>query len=165
MINLTIKEGFKEVFRDAYIGDPVWSPQYGEGRIIRADEKSEFPVSVKFSLLDKLIWYNYAGLETQYSQYPTLFYAMYKPYRIVERPKPEIDWFKVPSGTRVVVSSKDMKDAKEARIFAVYLPCKENMYTCFSEGAYQCDAVSLEDWFRCTIHPDVPIDNAWLKDI
>ena len=68
--------------------------------------------------------------------------------------EPEIDWNKVPEGTRVVVEDSQ-SDLTVPRVFALYLPSSIAPYICYNDGEDRYTAPGLTAWRRCKLADSV----------
>jgi hypothetical protein len=159
----------KEVFKNAKVGDKVWSCLYGWGKVINidlgADRVVEYPLLVKFNERYQK-YYDYCGNTNYLSSYPELYWQEPEiKYEVTERPEPEIDWTKVPVDIKVLVCKDNRLDDKtwEVRYFANYLPKAVSRYYCFYNGSKLNEAEDLTYWKYCKLHPDVEIKEEWLK--
>jgi hypothetical protein len=80
----------------------------------------------------------------------------------VNPPKPNINWFKVPVDTLVLVKSTINGDEYD-RHFVCFMPSREEPFMAFMEKLSQQDAGATTYWQYCRIHPDVEIKDEWLE--
>ena len=160
----------KEVFKNAKVGDKVWSCLYGWGKVINIDNYTDsYPIAfLPDNRENKYIinTYTFSGHGRVDNEYPELYWQEPEiKYEVTERPEPEIDWTKVPVDIKVLVCGDNRLDDKtwEVRYFANYLPKAVSRYYCFYNGSKLNEAEDLTYWKYCKLHPDVEIKEEWLK--
>lgn len=152
----------KKVFKDAKVGDKVWSSLYGIGTLISidTDKQQNYPLNVSFSTKNRDN-YTLEGHRIVGSEYPELYWKEpAEKYKVTEKPSPEVDWTKVPIDTDVIVSAKLNKNNK--RKLALYLPAMNN-FLCFPEGKNKHTAATTFIWSKCKLAPHVKVKKKWLK--
>lgn len=95
-------------FENAHVGDEVYCRLYGNG-IIKSIDYSE--CELRITCLFEKHHNRYAGYDVDgkhncYCEEPMLFYRKGSEKYLTERPEPEIDWSKVPMGTKVVTADQ-----------------------------------------------------------
>ncbi len=76
-------------------------------------------------------------------------------------PPREIDWLKVPVGTKVRVQISP--GLFVIRYFCAYMPKGLDKYVCFPDELKQEQARDIIGYTICEIHPDVEILQEWYK--
>lgn len=89
-------------FHNAQVGDDVYCRLRGEGIIKSITYSERYPLECLFC--DNCTPFDYNGRSQKDHFEPTLFYRKGEEKYLTERPEPEIDWSKVPMGTKVFVS-------------------------------------------------------------
>lgn len=121
----------------------------------------------KYRIKDGLLQVKSNEEEWKYS--PLLYNDIAKSYFVeVKREIREIDWTKVPRGTKVQVREGVWNKIWHNRYFIKY----ENSYEkCFCTGIYLDDIFmdrkiedSLQTYKYCKIHPSVEIPDEWYKE-
>lgn len=123
----------KPRFQDAQVGDAVYCRLHGIGIIIDIDKRSKnYPIVVRHTGGDACTYTYDGSADTSYEE-PVLFYRKGSEKYLTERPSPEfeVDWAKVPMGTKVFVSDGELANPQNAVSFFGYFPNLEKLFWIF----------------------------------
>ena len=146
-------------FENAQVGDLVYCRIKGNGVIKNIDYYEKyFPLICFFEKYDCNRRYTLDGRHGIYCEEPTLFYRKDEEKYLTERPKPEIDWSKVPEGTIVKVSDRieNLYKQKE-KLFMGYYPSLKHKFWTFdcslfktATGHEYCELAELckPEWIK-----------------
>lgn len=107
-------------FENAQVGDLVYSRIHGDGIIAAIYDECLRIRSEEDNFLD--MTYNINGHFFYNVGEPILFYRNGSERYLTERPEPEIDWKKVPMGTKVYCANRINEKAEEVDYFVFYNP-------------------------------------------
>ena len=123
-------------FENAQVGDLVYSMIHGDCFIIEIDSECICIRSEEDNFLD--MTYNKNGCFFYDVGEPVLFYRKGPERYLTERPEPEIDWSKVPMGTKVFtyLKKEDINDPywnkdEDIEMFMGYFPNLERPFWSF----------------------------------
>lgn len=77
-----------------------------------------------------------------------------KQWLLEEYKEPEIDWFKVPAGTPVLVRDSDGNKWRESH-FALYLPNGYRKFCVIANGKNHENAVDVAFWGQCKLAEEI----------
>ena len=120
-------------FENAQVGDEVYCRLRGEGVIKSITYSERYPLECLF--YDNCTPFDYDGRLQKDHFEPTLFYRKGDKKYLTERPEPEIDWFKVPMGTKVVTANHPIINNNNDYIefFMGYFPELDDPFWTFND--------------------------------
>ena len=109
-------------FENAQIGDKVYCRLHGDGIIYDFSDINHNILNIHFPMLEIYKEYYAHGVLQLHHFEPTLFYRKGSEKYLTERPEPEIDWEKIPIGTKVYCTDRINEKAEEIDYFVFYNP-------------------------------------------
>lgn len=120
-------------FEEVQEGDAVYSRIVGDGIVIKVFTEDMYKMRVRFDSGHADI-FTVEGKASPPHVEPTLFYRKGEERYLEKRPELEIDWSKVPIGTKTKVNDEKELENKRIQIFMGYFPELERPFWVFDDN-------------------------------
>ena len=109
-------------FENAQVNDEIYCRLKGNGIIKSTTYSERYPLECFFEKYNSHGEYNLDGRHAYYCEEAILFYRKGEEKYLTERPEPDVDWSKVPIGTKVYCTDRINEKAEEVDYFVFYNP-------------------------------------------